>query len=643
MGRKICDAFDVHRFDVPDLDHPHLLMRKEQENHKELLDAKLVLDKNTEARFGICVETAQTIETWLWIVRREKAIYHTLNMFQYDLSHHARAKVWVPRNRVNDVKEAILRAHGTIHSNQIAHFDEVPGMWPSCPTYFVTNKYTYAFQEFVNTYGVPRYREINPALFTAATFPFLFGVMYGDIGHGTFMTLGGLYLIFTEKAAEARETGEFLKGIYSGRYMFFAMGLCGVYAGLIYNDFFSLGLNLFGTTYTWKHQDPTPGDMAVNSGNVYPFGVDPAWKISENELLFFNSMKMKMSVIIGIIQMTFGICLRGLNSYYDKNFRDLYCECLPMLLFASSFFGYMVFLIFYKWSINWDERMALGSCAYNANGVFGACSVSNGASCYDAKGNSCNADTPLEQMCPLGYGGSGQGCQPPNLVTTLIGIILQPGFVDEPMYEGQAGLQGFILALAFVSVPWLLLLKPYLIKKELDEHSYQAIGHGSRETINPLLESDDPNVSADSATSMMVGDHNDSPDKHADGEHHDFSEVVIHQAIETVEFVLGMVSNTASYLRLWALSLAHTELAAVFWNKAMLPAIESDNPVAIFIGFAVFACVTACVLLCMDVLECFLHALRLHWVEFQSKFFKADGKKFQPTDLCSILKSALLD
>lgn len=42
-------------------------------------------------------------------------------------------------------------------------------------------------------------------------------------------------------------------------------------------------------------------------------------------------------------------------------------------------------------------------------------------------------------------------------------------------------------------------------------------------------------------------------------------------------------------------------------------------------GFAVFAMVTFGVILCMDVLECFLHALRLHWVEFQNKFYKADG------------------
>ena len=98
--------------------------------------------------------------------------------------------------------------------------------------------------------------------------------------------------------------------------------------------------------------------------------------------------------------------------------------------------------------------------------------------------------------------------------------------------------------------------------------------------------------------------------------------------IEVIEFVLGTVSNTASYLRLWALSLAHSQLAKVFFEKTIGAGIASNSAVMIIIGFCVFAPVTAFVLMFMDVMECFLHDLRLHWVEFQNKFFKGQGYRF---------------
>jgi vacuolar-type H+-ATPase subunit I/STV1 len=64
--------------------------------------------------------------------------------------------------------------------------------------------------EFVDTYGVPRYKEANPALFAAATFPFLYGVMYGDIGHGFCLFLLGLYLVISHgKRLKGRRAGKF--------------------------------------------------------------------------------------------------------------------------------------------------------------------------------------------------------------------------------------------------------------------------------------------------------------------------------------------------------------------------------------------------------------------------------------------------
>ena len=114
-------------------------------------------------------------------------------------------------------------------------------------------------------------------------------------------------------------------------------------------------------------------------------------------------------------------------------------------------------------------------------------------------------------------------------------------------------------------------------------------------------------------------------------ESYEFGNHLIVQGIHTIEFVLGTVSNTASYLRLWALSLAHAELSAVFWDKMLMQyGVQGSGVYWPVIGFAIWGVATFAVLLCMDVLECFLHALRLHWVEFQNKFFHADGYAFEP-------------
>jgi V-type H+-transporting ATPase subunit a len=79
---------------------------------------------------------------------------------------------------------------------------------------------------------------------------------------------------------------------------------------------------------------------------------------------------------------------------------------------------------------------------------------------------------------------------------------------------------------------------------------------------------------------------------------------------------IGSISNTASYLRLWALSLAHGQLAKVFFSKCLGSGIEEGSILTLVIGWPVFMHCTLGVLMSMDVMECFLHALRLQWFYF---------------------------
>jgi V-type H+-transporting ATPase subunit a len=62
---------------------------------------------------------------------------------------------------------------------------------------------------------------------------------------------------------------------------------------------------------------------------TYPVGIDPVWYMGRNELAFLNSLKMKLSVILGVLQMSLGICMKAFNAAYFKNKIDFFFEFVP--------------------------------------------------------------------------------------------------------------------------------------------------------------------------------------------------------------------------------------------------------------------------------------------------------------------------
>ena len=177
----------------------------------------------------------------------------------------------------------------------------------------------------VDTYGIPTYLEANPAVITIVTFPFFFGMMFGDMGHGSIIMIFGLILmLFNDKLKNGA-----MKSVLPVRYLLFLMGFMATYCGSIYNEFFAIPTNVFGTCYNrntqyyctnqgYSNATDAPPEIftRISPECTYPFGMDPIWSVTNNKLTFVNSVKMKMSVIFGIFHMTIGIILKGANTLY---------------------------------------------------------------------------------------------------------------------------------------------------------------------------------------------------------------------------------------------------------------------------------------------------------------------------------------
>lgn len=601
--KKICEGFRASLYPCPET----------PPERREMLggviarieDLNTVLTQTNDHRHRVLVAAAKNIKSWFVKVHKMKAIYHALNMFNLDVTQKCLiAECWCAVDDVQRIQVALQSAATRSGSNVPSIMNRMETK-ETPPTYNRTNKVTSSFQGIVNAYGIASYREVNPAPYTIITFPFLFAVMFGDAGHGLIMTLFALWMVLKERNLSQAGGSEIWLTFFNGRYMILGMGIFSIYTGIIYNDVFSKSVNIFGTS--WKAPKlPTNVSFYPETVNLsprdnfadspYPLGMDPIWQISVNKILFFNSFKMKLSVILGIAQMSFGVALSLVNHKFFNTPIDILTEFIPRVIWLAAIFGYMVLMIFYKWLAYYWEN---SSCA-------------------------------------------------PSILIMLINMFLYkypPDTPDtpchlKPIYPGQQLVQTILLLGAIVCIPWMLLLKPYIIMKQRKQQKL-GISHSNatyNQATNNNHDSNDLQGSGDVVVNIeqsqrAVADHHDE-------EEHSMMDIFIHQSIHTIEYCLGSISHTASYLRLWALSLAHAQLSEVLWTMVMRKGLTSSGifgGIAMYIVFAFWAVLTVAVLLLMEGLSAFLHALRLHWVEFQSKFYKGDGHLFMPFSFDSTL------
>ena len=151
---------------------------------------------------------------------------------------------WVPEDRAAGVTARIAELTRGCCVVETSPADELPP--EQVPVLLRHSRLLQPFTMLVAGYGLPGYREIEPTLFVAITYMLMFGMMFGDVGHGAVLMLGGGAALWRGRSRKVRDVGTLLV----------LVGFASVVFGVIYGSVF--GLASFHRYALWH--DPLEGN-----------------------------------------------------------------------------------------------------------------------------------------------------------------------------------------------------------------------------------------------------------------------------------------------------------------------------------------------------------------------------------------------
>jgi V/A-type H+/Na+-transporting ATPase subunit I len=289
---KILRTYHVEVFHIPK-ELPHDAGEALKEVNKQLKENKdkekvlcTSLNKIGEENKDTLASLKETSENILTLLQAERKILQSGRL--------ATVKGFVAKKKFRELNEKVtsmMNGKVLVLQNEVAETQDPP-------TLFSHNRFVRPFEELTKLYGLPHYDEVDPTPVMAITFPIIFGLMFGDLGHGLVLLLGGLIV------------GLLVKGNKAIKNICFIMAACGFaasIAGLVFGEAFGLPLS-WGSLWINPTENPTV--------NVFTF------------LVF--------TLFVGVIQIISGVVLEMTNFALKHNYADALLTSVPKIAFYIS-------------------------------------------------------------------------------------------------------------------------------------------------------------------------------------------------------------------------------------------------------------------------------------------------------------------
>jgi V/A-type H+-transporting ATPase subunit I len=373
-----------HRLEVPDIPDDAYFQSVEkslkvveenfQDLSKALEAAEAAEDKKAKKAAkkslkALADEKRGDLLGWEEIVKRE----HTLEETKTLLGKTQRTYTmygWIPTNKVKKFTKTLDKFQTDLVTVEFHKHKDAPahGHYPADtgplegavapeepaapPTKQTNSRFTKSCQNLTNAFGQPSHNEIDPTLFMAIGFPIIFGLMFGDIGHGLLLFMFGL-IGFIAKRRNV-DAGEMINYFIQGSGLIMLIALTSVFFGVLYGEFLGIDISYLPIYQSLKYSPfgQTMAGALVNLFRFFDFDGGLNWFLDPHSPynlwilgdphghptpIWFSAFEMPaglephiasptwilfvLSIIIGFIHLSIAIGLSAINKIRHRDWK----------------------------------------------------------------------------------------------------------------------------------------------------------------------------------------------------------------------------------------------------------------------------------------------------------------------------------